>query len=68
MNIAITKGLSAPRVLIGPTAGMIDFLQRGKRLGETPSCSLYVAVTRARYSVAFVVENPARLGLAVWTP
>jgi DNA helicase-2/ATP-dependent DNA helicase PcrA len=68
MNIRIAKGLSRDRVLIGPTAGMIDFLRMGKNLGEIPSCSLYVAVTRARFSVAFVADNPARLGLTVWTP
>ena len=68
MNIGIAKGLSVPRVLIGPTAGMIDFLRKGKPMGETPSCSLYVAVTRAKFSVAFVVDNPARLGLTVWSP
>jgi DNA helicase II / ATP-dependent DNA helicase PcrA len=68
MNIGIAKGLSVPRVLIGPTTGMINFLRRGKPMGETPSCSLYVAVTRARFSVAFVADNPALLGLTVWTP
>jgi superfamily I DNA/RNA helicase len=68
MNIGIAKGLSVPRVLIGPTTGMIDFLRKGKPMGEIPSCSLYVAVTRAKFSVAFVADNPARLGLTVWTP
>jgi hypothetical protein len=68
MNIRIAKGLSRDRVLIGPTAGMIDFLRKGKAMGEIPSCSLYVAVTRARFSVAFIADNPARLGLTVWTP
>jgi DNA helicase II / ATP-dependent DNA helicase PcrA len=68
MNIGMAKGLSVPRVLIGPTAGMIDFLRRGRQMGEVPSCSLYVAVTRAEFSVAFVADNPARLGQPVWTP
>jgi DNA helicase II / ATP-dependent DNA helicase PcrA len=68
MNIGTTKGLSWDRVLIGPTAGMMDFLQKRKAMDETPSCSLYVAVTRARFSVAFVADNPARLGLTVWNP
>jgi DNA helicase II / ATP-dependent DNA helicase PcrA len=68
MNIRIAKGLSWDRVLIGPTVGMIDFLWKGKALDETPSCLLYVAVTRARFSVAFVADNPARLGVTVWTP
>lgn len=68
INITVAKGLGVERVLIGPTSGMIDFLRKGKRLGETPSCSLYVAVTRARASVVFVVDNPSRLGLPVWIP
>jgi DNA helicase II / ATP-dependent DNA helicase PcrA len=68
MNIGIAKGLSVPRVLIGPTAGVVDFLRRGRQIGEVPSCSLYVAVTRAEFSVAFVADNPDRLGLRVWTP
>jgi hypothetical protein len=68
MNIRIAKGLSRDRVLIGPNSGMIDFLRKGKAMDEIPSCSLYVAVTRARFSVAFVADNPAHLGLTVWTP
>jgi len=68
MNIGVAKGLSVDRVLIGPTAGMIDFLRTGRTMGEVPSCSLYVAVTRARFSVAFVADNPSRLQLPVWTP
>ena len=68
MNIGMVKGMGVERVLIVPTAGMIDFLSKGKSLGETPCCSLYVAVTRARASVAFVADNPTRLGLPVWTP
>lgn len=68
MNIGAAKGLSADRVLIGPTAGMINFLRAGRGMGETSSCSLYVAVTRARFSVAFAADNPSRLGLPVWTP
>ena len=68
MNIGMAKGLSVPRVLIGPTAGMLDFLRRGRQMGELPSCSLYVAVTRAQFSVAFVADGPGRLGLPVWTP
>lgn len=68
MNIGMAKGMGVERVLIGPTAGMIDFLYKGKSLGETPCCSLYVAVTRARASVVFVADNPTRLGLPVWIP
>jgi DNA helicase IV len=68
INIGMAKGMSVERVLIGPTSGMIDFLRKGKRLDETPCCSLYVAVTRASASVVFVADNPARLALPIWTP
>jgi DNA helicase-2/ATP-dependent DNA helicase PcrA len=68
MNIGVAKGMGVDRVLIGPTKGMIDFLRKGFHLDQTPSCSLYVAVTRARMSVAFVSGDPSVLGLPVWTP
>jgi hypothetical protein len=68
MNIRIAKGLSQDRVLIYPTIGMTNFLRNGRAMAATPSCSLYVAVTRARFSVAFIADNPAGLGLTVWTP
>ena len=35
-------------------------------LEETPACSLYVAVTRARASVAFVHDKPEMLRWPVW--
>jgi DNA helicase-2/ATP-dependent DNA helicase PcrA len=68
LNIGLAKGMGADRVLIGPTKGMVDFLQKGFKLDVTPSCSLYVAVTRARSSVAFVSDDPRPLGLPIWTP
>lgn len=67
-TFGLSKGTSADRVLIAPTAGIVDFLRTGKRLGDGPACSLYVAVTRARASVAFVSDLGAQLGLLVWTP
>lgn len=64
----LAKGMSVERVLIAPTGPQIDFRCRRKQLADTPCCSLYVAVTRARYSVAFVVDDPTTLNLPVWTP
>lgn len=58
LNIGPSKGMDVERVLIWPTSGVREFLKRGKRQKETPSCSLYVAVTRARASVAFAVDRP----------
>ncbi len=68
MNIGIAKGMDVDRVLVWPTGGVIDFLVKGTALKTTPSCSLYVAVTRARHSVAFIADSPEKLGLPVWTP
>ena len=68
MNIGMAKGMDVDRVLIWPTEGVLKFLSRGSSLASTPCCSLYVAVTRARHSVAFIAEKPERLNLPVWTP
>ena len=66
INIGVAKGMDAERVLIWPTKKVLDFIQHGKKLDATPSCSLYVAVTRARASVAFVVPTLSDCGLPVW--
>ena len=68
MNIALAKGMGVERVLIGPTAAIVEFLRSGAVLHETAACELYVAVTRARASVAFVHDNPATLRLPIWIP
>jgi DNA helicase II / ATP-dependent DNA helicase PcrA len=67
-NITMAKGMGVDRVLIGPTKGMIDFLRKGSTLEQKAACSLYVAVTRARASVAFVSNKPGMLRLPIWTP
>lgn len=68
MNIGVAKGLGVDHVLIGPTDNVIKFLRLGTPLEETPACSLYVAVTRARASVAFVHDKPELLRLPIWQP
>lgn len=55
VNIGVAKGQTFDRVLIFPTAPMLRFLK-----SRDPGClsdreRLYVAATRARFSVAFVV-------------
>ncbi|MDQ3913807.1 MAG: UvrD-helicase domain-containing protein [Actinomycetota bacterium] len=64
----MSKGRSADRILIAPTNRMVDFLRDGKRLDPAAACSLYVGVTRARFSVAFVSDDAAELELPLWTP
>lgn len=68
LNFGIAKGRSAERVLVAPTGVITDFLRSGKRLEDFASCCLYVAVTRARASVAFVSDVTNKIDLPEWTP
>lgn len=65
-----SKGKTVDRVLIYPTKGICDWLvDNQKSLNEETRAKLYVAITRARYSVAFVVPDKyARQiqNIAVW--
>lgn len=56
MNFGIAKGSTFDRVLIFPTGAMRKYLSTGDPTDLTEPERLYVAVTRARYSVAFVVD------------
>ncbi len=67
-NVGQAKGLEAEHVLVAPTGGVGRFLAGRDGLGELPCCSLYVAVTRARSTVAFVCDEPERLSLTRWRP
>ena len=53
-NIGISKGQTFDRVLIFPTHGMKTYLRTKNPALAGDIDKLYVAVTRARYSVAFV--------------
>jgi superfamily I DNA/RNA helicase len=63
INIGVTKGHTYDRVLVFPTKPMRDFLRTGDPENAGDQCRLYVAMTRAKFSVAFVVEEPDSL---VW--
>lgn len=59
-NFGECKGLSFDRVLIYPTENMKGFVFHGhgkKTLSEEVKNKLYVAITRARYSVAFIIDD-----------
>ena len=57
-NIGISKGKSFNRVLIYPTKDMVTWLSNaGTTLKDETRAKLYVAITRARYSVAFVLSE-----------
>jgi len=56
MNIGIAKGSTFDRVMIFPTKPMLKYLEdRDETKLKAPE-RLYIAVTRARFSVAFVVR------------
>ena len=57
MNFGESKGLSFDRVLIYPTKPFSDwFVNNESDLAETSRSKLYVAITRARYSVGIVLN------------
>lgn len=70
-----SKGRTYQRVVILATGAIQDFCLKGKELKDKSACAFYVAVTRAQYSVAIVINRSrknliasAPLGLPVWTP
>lgn len=56
LNFGDSKGLSIDHVVIIPPGPLQKFLKKGESI-KTPA-KYYIAVTRARYSIAFVVKNP----------
>lgn len=54
-NIGVAKGSTHDRVIIFPTKPMLAYLEGGDASKLKAPEKLYVAVTRARFSVAFVV-------------
>lgn len=57
LNFGISKGRSYNRVLIFPTKPMVKFLQTKTPDTKSDLSKFYVAATRARYSVAFAVDD-----------
>lgn len=71
-NFGNSKGKTYNRVLVYPTSSIRAWLKdRSMKLKETTKAKLYVAITRARYSVAFVLskeECSAISDIPVWQP
>ena len=67
-NFGLSKGLTHERVLIFTTEPMRKFLTIGTLLSPKSACGLYVGVTRAILSVAFVMEDPHLASVAKWQP
>lgn len=56
-NFGASKGLTFDRVLIYPTKPINDWLKNNEsNLADMSRAKLYVAITRARFSVAFVYD------------
>lgn len=68
MNFGESKGTTHDRVLIQPTQPIRDWISRGKPLALTSACGLYVAVTRAVHSVAFVLNEHPPETMTLWDP
>jgi len=68
VNYRLSKGLTRTRVLIHPTGNIAKFLQNGTSLTSSSASRLYVAVTRAEQSVAFILDKPKGSLLPYWTP
>lgn len=68
MNIGVSKGLGRKHVLIYPTDRIRKLLCQGIPLDEQPAAYLYVAVTRAEQSVAFIMDDPGSCNYPYWSP
>jgi DNA helicase II / ATP-dependent DNA helicase PcrA len=68
LNFKVSKGKTYERVLIIPTVPITKFIQSGTYLEPTPASSFYVAVTRAKQSVAIVLDKAGASPLPFWRP
>ncbi|MCU7829150.1 MAG: UvrD-helicase domain-containing protein [Candidatus Thiodiazotropha sp. (ex Myrtea sp. 'scaly one' KF741663)] len=68
MNFKVAKGRTFNRVLIAPTESIKKFIRDGIYLEPKPAASFYVAVTRAKQSVAIIVPNKGDFRLPEWEP
>jgi len=69
MNFGESKGLTFPRVLIFPTGPLKNVLKSGdfNQLKKTSAAKVYVAVTRARHSVAILYDGKCGIsGIKRW--
>lgn len=68
INFKKSKGLTREDVIVVASGPIEQFLLKGRPLKSHSACGFYVAATRARYSVAIAVRNPARTLKAMNTP
>lgn len=56
LTFGVAKGRTVDHVLIYPTEKALKFLAGGTQLEGGAACSLYIGVTRAKHSVAFITD------------
>lgn len=67
-NFKVVKGATYERVLIAPTQNIENFIKKGTPLESTAATAFYVAVTRAKQSLAIIIDQPGNSKLPYWTP
>lgn len=60
-NFGECKGMTRDHVLIIATDKIEEFLSGKSELKDESACGLYVAITRARFSVAIAVRDPEKV-------
>lgn len=68
INFRIAKGMQCDHVLIVPTEPIKKYLKTGDPKHAGSIEKLYVAMTRARHSVAFLFDDAAVVPLTPWRP
>jgi hypothetical protein len=68
LNFKVSKGMTYERVLIIPTTPIAKFIASGTYLEANSASSFYVAVTRAKQSVAVVLDKAGTSSLPFWKP
>ena len=68
LNFKVSKGMTFERILIVPTAPIAKFIASGAHLEANSASSFYVAVTRAKQSVAIVLDKAGTSTLPYWLP
>ncbi|WP_235736815.1 UvrD-helicase domain-containing protein [Nocardioides alcanivorans] len=66
LTFGVAKGRTVDHVVIYPTAKALKFLTVGIQLEGLAACALYIGVTRARHSVAFITDQSIP-NLTAWT-
>lgn len=68
INIGLAKGMESDHVLIHPTSEIKSMLRTSTALDSNRAAYLYVAVTRAKHSVAFILDDPGDCAFPFWSP